>query len=235
MPTFESFESLGVRLALPSTSITILTVYRPPSSSKPKFCEEFSILLESLTSAPSELVISGDFNFHVDQPVPASDVPFLDLLDTFCLQQHVQFPTHTSSHTLDLFITRVSSQLITSVSSTDLGISDHLAISSSPAIPIKTRPPRITKATRCYRSIDPAAFSNDILMSSLYTCPADNLTSYVDQFNTTLLSVLDKHAPLKTMTFNQRIHKPFITDEIRLQKSKRSKLETIFRRTRFAI
>jgi hypothetical protein len=51
LPTFESFESLGVRLALPSTSIIVLTVYRPPSASKPQFYEDFSI--ESLTSAPS--------------------------------------------------------------------------------------------------------------------------------------------------------------------------------------
>jgi hypothetical protein len=172
------------------------------------------ILISTLTSLFLPQTFHFSFFLHFYSPAPLSN------------------SMHASSHTLDLYVTRLSSQLITSVSAIDLGISDHLAISSSLSIPNKTRPPRITKATRCYRSIDPAAFSNDILLSSLYTAPADNLTSYVDQFNSTLSSVLDKHAPLKTMTFNQRTHKPFITGEIRLQKTKRSKLETIFRRTR---
>jgi hypothetical protein len=185
-PTFSTFESLCVRVALPSTSLTVLTIYRPPSSSKPQFLADFATLLETLASSPSELLITGDFNFHVDQSVPTTDIPFLELLDTFSLQQHVQFPTHTSSHTLDLLITRLSSQLITSVSSCDLGISDHLAISSSLSIPVKLRPPRITKSVRCYHSIDPICFSNDIKTSSLYTSPADSLTCYHDQFNSTL-------------------------------------------------
>jgi trehalose/maltose hydrolase-like predicted phosphorylase len=196
-PTFSTFESLCVRLDLSSTSITILVVYRPPASSKSKFIEEFSTIL-----------------------------------DTFSLQQHVHFPTHTSSHTLDLLLTRLSSQLISSVSLVDLGISDHHAVSSTLSIPVQTRPPRITKTVRCYRSIDTAAFSNDIRLSHLYSSPACTLSSYLDQFNSTLTSVLDKHAPLKNVSVNQRTHKPFITEEIRHEKGKRSKLETIFRRTR---
>ena len=232
VPTFHSFESLCVRLSLPSTSITILCVYRPPSSPKSNFFSEFATLLESLSSSPSELLLAGDFNFHLDHPIPTSDAPFVDLLDTFSLSQHVDFPTHISSHTLDLLITRSSSSLITSTSSTDFGISDHVAICSTLSIPIQTRPTRITKTVRCYRSIDHASFSNDIRNSSLFHSPASTLTTYLDQFNSTLTSILDKHAPLKTITCNQKTHKPFITEEIRLQKAKRSKLETIFRRTR---
>ena len=98
IPTSPAFECLCVRLSLPSTSLTVLVVYRPPSLSKPNFCADFSTLLETLTPLPSELLITGDFNFHVDPPVPQSDVPFLDLLDTFALKQHIPFP-----HTLSTF------------------------------------------------------------------------------------------------------------------------------------
>ena len=42
---------------------------------------------------------------------------------------------------------------------------------------------------------------------------------------------MDKHAPLKTVTCPSRPRKPFITEEIRTEKSKRSKLETISRRS----
>jgi hypothetical protein len=235
LPAFASFESLCVRLSLPSTTTTILCIYRPPSTlpkSKSTFFSEFATLLESISSSPSELLLVGDFNLHLDQPVSPSDAPFLDLLDTFCLSQHVDFPTHTGSHTLDLLITRSTSGLITSISTTDLGISDHLAISSTLSVPIQTRPPRITRTIRCFRSIDPISFSHDIRNSQLHSSPATTLTAYLEQFNTTLTSILDKQASLRTVTCNQKSHKPFITNEIRLEKSKRSKLETIFRRTR---
>jgi len=52
------------------------------------------------------------------------------------------------------------------------------------------------------------------------------------QLSTTLSTLLDKHAPLKSTTGPSRIPKPFITPEIRLEKAKRYKLETIFRRSR---
>ena len=232
IPTFRTFESLCVRLALQSTSLTLLVICRPSSLAKSNFCSDFSTLLESLTSIPSEFLIAGDFNFHVDPPVPVTDTPLLDLLDTFSLEQHVLFPTHISSHTLDLIITRSVSGLVTSISSSDLGISDHLAISTTLSIPSRTRPPRVTKTVRNFRAIDIASFSKDITESSLYACPATTLETYLAQFTSCLSSILDKHAPLKTISCNDRSHKPFITKEILTEKAKRSELETIFRRTR---
>src|SRR3989442_14340675 len=83
-----------------------------------------------------------------------------------------------------------------------------------------------------YRSINLNSFSNDILSSALFfSPPSTSLQSYLHLFNSTLLSVLDKHAPLKTVTCPARPKKPFITPEILSQKSKRSKLETIFRKS----
>src|SRR3954463_4317229 len=75
------------------------------------FQDEFSTLLEDLISSPSELIITGDFNFHVDDPNSSSGSSFLSLLDTFGLSQLVSFPTHTAGNTLDLLITRSSSTL----------------------------------------------------------------------------------------------------------------------------
>src|SRR2546425_12733858 len=62
--------------------------------------------------------------------------------------------------------------------------------------------------------------------------PLTSLQSYLHLFNSTLLSILDNHAPLKTVTCPARPKKPFITPEILSQKSKHSKLETIFRKSR---
>ena len=68
IPSFTSFESICIRLSISSSSFILLTIYRPPSTSLPTFIAEFSALLDFLSSVPSELIISGDFNIHVDNP-----------------------------------------------------------------------------------------------------------------------------------------------------------------------
>lgn len=226
-------ESLGTRPASITTApYILLNIYRPPLLSKTTFISEFTSLLEDFISSPSELIITGDFNLHVDDPTAPYVASFLDLLDTFNLTQHISFPTHDSGHTLDLFITRSSSTLLSSVDHTFSPISDHRVLLSTLAIPTKSRLPRITKQTRATNSINIADFSYDVLTSCLYTSPATTLIAYVAQFTTTLSSLLDKHAPLKTTSCLARPHKPFITPEIKTEKSKRSKLETIYRNDR---
>ena len=232
LPNFSSFESQCIRFALPSFSLTVLNIYRPPSSSKANFISDFSTLLENLITLPSELLITGDFNFHLDVPIPPADTPFLTLLDCFALTQHVSFPTHVSNHTLDLLITRSSSNFVRSVSFTDPALSDHFAILASLSIACNTRPPRVTKTIRAFHKIDTALFRDDIISSCIYSSPADNFADYLSQFNSTLTSLLDKHAPQKTISCSSRLRKPFITSEILHEKSKRSKLETIYRRSR---
>ena len=96
--------------------------------------------------------------------------------------------------------------------------------------PTNSRSSRITKLTRPINSINTIHFSNDILPSCLHTSPATTLSLYLQQFTSTLSALLDKHAPQKTTSCLSRPHKPFITPEIKKEKSKRSKLETIFRK-----
>ena len=157
---------------------------------------------------------------------------FLDLLDTFNLTQHITFPTHDSGHTLDLLITRSNSSLISSTDHTYTPISDHIFIYSTLSIPTNSRCPRITKLTRPINSINITDFSNDILASTLYTSPAPTLVPYLDQFSSVLSTLLDKHAPQKTTSCLSRPHKPFVTPEIKKEKSERSRLETIYRKDR---
>ena len=84
-----------------------IIVYRPPYSSlhpvsASVFFDEFSQFLENVVMCPEVLVISGDFNFHLDDLRDNDTKKFKDLLETFSLSQHVSGPTHLSGHTLDL-------------------------------------------------------------------------------------------------------------------------------------
>ena len=96
-------------------------------------------------------------------------------------------------------------------------------------VPRFNRSPTIKKQIRAIKSIDPAAFSTDILASSLYSVPPSDLQSYSYLVSATLSSLLDKHAPLKAISCTSRPNKPFITEILR-EKTKRFKLESIYRR-----
>ena len=100
IPTYSSFESTCSRFSIPtipSFSFILLTVYRPPSSSFPYFISHFSSLLEDLATSNSELIITGDFNIHVDQPHTNPSSQFINLLHDFSLTQHINFPIDTHS------------------------------------------------------------------------------------------------------------------------------------------
>ena len=53
------------------------------------FMSEFSKLLETLTIAFGQLLITGDMNFHLDDLSDRVVIAFLDLLDACGLCQHV--------------------------------------------------------------------------------------------------------------------------------------------------
>ena len=56
----------------------------------------------------SNLLVAGDFNFHMDNISNNDTRRFLDLLEVADLKQHVEGPTHVAGHTIDLLITRSS-------------------------------------------------------------------------------------------------------------------------------
>ena len=59
-----------------------------------------------------EIVIAGDFSIHVDNRNDNNARRFSNILDIFSLSQHVNSPTHTSGHFLDMVITRKGDTLI---------------------------------------------------------------------------------------------------------------------------
>ena len=168
VPIYTTFESLCTKLTISGSSFTLVTIYRPPNTSHPVFISELSSLLEDLASSNSEVLITGDFNIHVDILSDPFSKTFSNLLETFDLKQHITFPTHDRGHTLDLLITRSNSTIISDLDHTIPSISDHYAIKSSISVSAYPRPSRITKTIRSLHKINLEAFSNDILLSPIY-------------------------------------------------------------------
>lgn len=81
----------------------------------------------------------GDVHIHVDIPSCHLAAVFFQLLDPLNLQQHVDVPTHSRGHTLDLIIS--NSAPISNLQAYDLGVSDHKVVSIELPFPsLHTKP-----------------------------------------------------------------------------------------------
>ena len=82
------------------------------------------------------------------------------------------------------------------------------------------------------RAIDMYKFSSDLEDSMLIRSPLnDDLSLAFDQFNSTLQSMIDNHAPIIRRSVTLRPYAPWFTDKIKVAKRKRRKLLS-FRRLR---
>ena len=227
---FTSFEHIDVLITSHrQVPVRLVVLYRPQrtasgQSTDQLFLEEFATLMEQLVSSSHQLMIVGDFNYHLDSATDSVSGNFLNLISSFNLQQHVQFPTHVSGHTLDLVLTRGNDNFVSSVSSVSYLPSDHVAVLCSMDIR-KPKPMKIQVRTRKIRNIDIDAFRQDILLSELYSFSSDNINEHVDQFEYTLSSLLDKHAPEVTRTITSRPQSPWYSDDLRQLKRELRGLE----------
>ena len=89
--------------------LCLVIIYRPPYSaahpvSTDVLFTKFSNYLESIIRSSEPLLITGDFNIHVNISDDRDGIKLLDLLESMALEQHVSTPTHQHGHTLDLII-----------------------------------------------------------------------------------------------------------------------------------
>jgi len=225
----QSFEFSEWSVRVHQQVINIVSVYRPPYStehpiSSRVFFNEFSAYLEDIVMAPGILLITGDFNFHVDCRSDNDAKNFADILQTFGLQQHVQVPTHLTGHTLDLIITRSNNDITVSSPKSSVALSDHFFIECNLNIP---RPSSNVKETlyRKLKTLDLHAFKTDITESMLCTATWNNVSELASCYENTLTSLLEKHAPLQRKTVVVRPKLPWYTKSLRELKVKRRKLE----------
>ncbi len=122
----DSFESVTIRSSNPVLPL-LTVVYRPPSTNANKFIAEFSDMLSLLFLYKRPILITGDFNFHVDNCCDKSAISFLDTCHTFGLTQHVKEPTRLNGHTLDLVLS--CDVLVADLQVCPLTLSDHYFVS----------------------------------------------------------------------------------------------------------
>ena len=89
---------------------------------------------------------------------------------------------------------------------------------------------------RKLRSLDRDVFIQDIKNSALFKNEStDKVSELAICYDNALRSLLDKHAPLKKRIVTVRPSSPWYSDDIRLAKAKRRRLERQWRRTRLTV
>ena len=179
------------------------------------------------------MIITGDFNFHVESP-DANAMKFLDILDAGGFDQNVRGITHKHGHTLDLIITRQGDLIKTDPPKIVNGcfdISDHLPITCDVYM---QKPPTTKKeiSHRNLRNIDIEAWHNDLKKAlSNPVSPINDVNIACSHFNQTLLHTMDKHAPIRTRLVTLRPSAPWFDDSLRSLKRKKRQLERRYRST----
>lgn len=109
---YESFEVLQVECVIGGNRVTIIIIYRPPSTSCSLFIEEFQLYLETIDMVSANIIICGDFNLWLDDNEARYVAHFIDTIATFNLVNIVDRSTSVSGHTVDLVLVDASRDLV---------------------------------------------------------------------------------------------------------------------------
>jgi len=192
-----TFEHLCCHVTARGNHFLLLGVYRPGSfAATAAFFDELAVVLEQLCTYRCPIVVTGDFNVHVDVHDDVNATRLRALLQSFDCVQHVDQPTHRDGHTLDLVVTSSDTKL-SHLHVGDL-LSDHALVTFSLGM---KRPRAVRQRTtiRPWKKFCRSAFEADLAASRLCTdmsvlqdLSADDLA---EMYDTTMQSLLDKHCP----------------------------------------
>ena len=236
----KSFEHLVLSLEISGKHIIILLIYRPEPSAKNRytmseFFNDFSQLLANYHCSNQELLITGDFNLHINKPNLPNVLRFNEILETFGLVQHIKGPTHIGGNTLDLVITRGGSKILKDCKVDEL-LSDHNAI----LMEVDAKRPKPTQKLITFRKtkkINLSDFKKDLskhLMKS--NLPGSQqgheyLNSLIRTYDS-CTEILDKHAPLQQKMVTERNITPWNSEDIRDAKVAKRRAEKRWRKNK---
>ncbi len=223
---------MGVMLIVWSKKVCLVTIYHPEASQTNKYTmwdlyKEFSKLMSHYNIIKDEVIICGDFNIHVNKPDDPNTKKFMDILSQFNLVWHINEPTHKLGNTLDFTITRKTYILLNH--KVDFQISDHNNILFQTDMQKPACPQKVVKFKKL-KKVYMEELRKDIKETSDRGKTINDLVALVDHYNDELSRILDKHAPEEEWQVTLRKPTPWTSEDIRLEKQKRQRLERRWRK-----
>ena len=210
--------------------VALLAIYRPGSSPPtPLFFKELLSVLEHVSSIAPDILLSGDFNIHVERENDPNTISLLELLKLFDLACCINEPTHELGGTLDLIVSSSGLPVIdckvypAGVYSDHSFIKTQLAIKCQPSI--KKR-----KLVRSWKKLDHSLFTSLLLNSAVSKpCAANDVVEALALFEREIKVIVDTVAPLHFVESRCVPLAPWFDDECKKCKQICRKLERKFR------
>jgi hypothetical protein len=232
---FPSLDAILVKLIASGKVFHLCVLYASESkvnaTSSNRFIKEFSpILLDDLSSLKNILLV-GDFNYHVNKRDDAYASTFLGLLNSCGFKQHIDFPTHVRGKTLDLVISRDGELRPAKISFDGKVSPDHFTVTFHLDFCKPTSVPKVAHSRNW------KMFSLDNFLSELSSAGLDRIKSTSDVseavkiYNSVLEEMVNKHAPLCSKVRRRR-QAPWYNDSIRQAKRNRRQLERRWRKSK---
>ena len=217
-------------IKLPSKTIHLGLIYRPPDGSVLQFCQELITFLEQNINTTGDTLLMGDLNIHTNKPENQDTIIFEDTIESLGLRNQVSFPTYRHQNTLDLIITTEDSDIISDIHQGSL-FSDHYVVhytltTSSKLIKLKRISYRKTK------DINIDHLKNEINPALPPNHDHNSPDIIVHNYNKALTKVMDKLAPVKTKTVSNKPKLSWFNDNLAYEIRKTKQLEKIWPKDR---
>ena len=185
----QSMECADFLLASQNMSVNLCVIYRPPDTCIAAFCDDLTHYCERNIISPGRTVIVGDVNIHTNKELHPDAVLFHETLGGLGLRNHVDFVTHCLGNRLDAVMSFQDDSIVNTVAQGEL-FSDHHWVFFNIS--------RSSSMHRVDELISTDAFAGDI-SHELDQLDVDklDLESCLALYNSTLMKILDQHAPIK--------------------------------------
>ena len=226
---YNTFEHLDIKYV--TSKLKLVVVYRPPSSSLHQFIAEITSYFSDLTLSADNLLITGDFNLHLEVPHTPGVSDFKRALSEHNLVQHVKQATHKAGHLLDLVITRDDNNSIKDFDVYNSCISHHHSV----VFTIHTR--KLKAADTKHQVQDFRRLNHDRLKADFKTHLAEvhfaeGTDTLAVGYIKAVTSVIKQHAPVKpSLVRRNRPRELWYSDDIHHARELRRLNEKRWRRS----
>ena len=216
------FVSVTVR-----TSLLVISIYRVLFVSVTVFLEEIVTLFETLVTLKDNLILAGDINIHMDEDTIYAK-SFKDILDTFNMIHHIEFPTHKQGHTLDVIITFKDSPIISKIAANEFDVSHHFLVDFRVDV---TTEIKLEKEIhyRKLKDIDADKFCEDIANS--FSITDKPFGEVITSYNEVMGKIIDEHAPVINKTTKIVPSVPWFDSEYVDLRKQRRRAEKVYKKT----
>ena len=224
-----TFEFVCVRVVLNGFACTILTVYRPGSTSvQLAFFDELSELLDTVITRSEPVYVVGDFNVRLERDDDVNAVRLVDLFSAYGVDVCVTVPTHQLGGMLDVVATRCDLPPF-DVNVVDVGLSDHCLLRWSAEASHPT-PTVKTVVCRSWRMLDMdnfrTALSSSVLCRPEHWADID-VNVMASLYDTELTGLLDRLIPAREVTRRPRPSDAWFDADCRASKRLTRRLERV--------